>query len=115
MLKDITAEGIAALRSKEGSALDEVSIVSLAPGALLRVKDEFNCYLFEITDPEKHRAHVVRCDATPDTPNIGYRGEREVSEVFEIGKSIDHWDHRREAWTGRVTEIHLLAALHVPV
>jgi len=111
MLPNITAEGLAALRIKEGVAISKISILLIKPGTLIRViTASDNCYFFEVTDPKNSRAHVARCDARPDAPNTGYRGERFVSEVFEIGEPIGHHGNGREAWTGEVTKIHLLAA-----
>lgn len=92
MLEKASLEKIEQLRLMPGKEVVVLALATCEVGALIRVQTASdNTYLFEVTDPAAHRAHVVRCDARfGDPSSAGYRGERFVSPVFRIGEQIFH-------------------------
>lgn len=92
MLEKASLEEIAKLRIMPGKEVAVLAIATCELGTLIRVQTfSGNHYLFEVTDPVAHRAHMVRCDSSRGHENFGYRGERIVSRVFRIGDQIFHW------------------------
>lgn len=113
MLEKVSLEKIERLRLMPGKEVSVLAVRTVEPGTVVRVTTASgNCYLFEITDPVAHRAHVVRCDVRfGDPSSAGYRGERFVSRVFRIGEQIFHGattTHHKLANTSAVAGITVL-------
>ena len=85
--------------------LRQVTLNNYDPGTIFRaVTESGNRYLFEIVDPMKHTAHVVRMEARPGAPKTGYRGVRQIVGDVKIGHTIKHGD----SVTSRVTQLVLI-------
>jgi len=93
MLENLPPDSIKFLRAKPSPSLKSIRISKQQIGALVRaVTRSGNCYFFEIVDPKKRVAHVVRCDSRPCAPDTGYCGTgKVVTPLFEIGKIIKHY------------------------
>lgn len=88
-----TSEEINRLRSTEGVGFSEIAVSKLNVGCIFRIETKSgNAYLFEVADPKKCEAHVVRCGPSIFAPAAGYRGLRVISPVIKIGKQVWH-DH----------------------
>lgn len=91
MLEKASLEEIAKLRHMPGKEVDILDVRTVELGTMVRVKTaSWNHYLFEVTDPAAHRAHVVRCEERKYASTTGYRGERLISPIFRIGDQITH-------------------------
>jgi hypothetical protein len=109
MLQKSSWEEITKLRLAPGKEVSVLAIVDLAPGTVIRVSTASgDCYFFEITDPQKYRAHMVRCDSRGGADSAGYRGELVVSALFRIGDPILHGGKSGVGYTSAVAGITIL-------
>lgn len=105
MLENITQDLIDKLKNKEGENKERLLIPDVAKGSIIRVITQSgNIYFFEITKPEIGMAHVFCCESRQFAPKSGYRGERKVTKIFELGEQIFHDGSR----TSPVKQITLL-------
>lgn len=115
MLEKASAEEIAQLRLMPGKEVAVFAIETAEVGTVVRVtttspgEKSGNHYLFEVTKPAAHRAHMVRCDPR-GLVSAGYLGERVISlPIFRIGDQIFHGAKRnRLANTSAVAGITIL-------
>jgi len=105
VLENITQDLIDELKSKKGENKERLLISNVAKGSVIRVVTQSgNTYFFEITEPKIGMAHVFRCESRQLAPKAGYRGERKVTKLFELGEQIFHDGSR----TSPVKQITLL-------
>lgn len=92
MLENLkTSEEINQWRSAEGVNFREIAVAALSSGSVFRVETKSgNAYLFEVADPKKCEAHVVRCQPSGFAPAAGYRGLRTISPIIKVGKQVWH-------------------------
>ncbi len=105
MIESLHVEGLEGLRKGPGRKVNEVAIAEVEAGSVILIETLNNAYLFEIIDPKKPMANVVRCDWQPHTPRSGFLGERFLlTTTFEVGKIILYGESR----TSKVEKITLL-------
>ena len=91
MLETLPSRDYDHLRKIEAEKLQKIVLSEQLTGTIIQAHTvSGNCYLFEVTDPARNLAHVVRCDSRPKAKDTGYLGERKITPVLEVKEWICH-------------------------
>lgn len=88
MVESATVTELEVMWQSTGEDFASLQINHLLPGCLVvAATSSGNHYLLEVVEPRLNRVRVYRREAREEAP-AGYRGEREVSPILEVGECI---------------------------